>query len=135
MTARASQTEAATPLPRKSLYDGLVQLVDRHDIWPSRVNPQLGEDGHEHLAEGFEAFWAIPDVVDHEVAILAEAGVVEAMRVGLPTGFLQALVDLVELFEGHVPGMEVRRNSHGSSLVVLGPVSLASSRLLVSASV
>ena len=65
--------------------------MDRHNRGLSRVNPHFGEDGHEHLAERLEAFWAAPDVVHHEVAVATEAGVVEPMRVRFPTGFFQPL--------------------------------------------
>jgi hypothetical protein len=60
------------------------------------VNPQVGQDGHQHLAEGPEAFRAIPYVVNHEVPILSEAGVVEAMGVWFATDLFQPLIDLVE---------------------------------------
>ena len=39
---------------------GLIQLADRHDGGLSGVNTHLGEDGHEHLAEGFEASSRMP---------------------------------------------------------------------------
>ena len=52
--------------------------MDGHHCGLPGVEAYLGEDGHEHLSEGLEAFGAVSDVVDHEVAVLPEAGVVEA---------------------------------------------------------
>ena len=80
--------------------------------------PYLGEDGHEHLAEGLEALWPVPDVVHHEVAVLTEAGVVEPLGVRFTTRFFETSMDLLELRKGHVPWMEIRNYGHGSSPLV-----------------
>jgi len=99
---------------------GLIQLADRHDGGLSGINTHLGEDGHEHLAEGLEAFCAVPDVVHHGVAILTETGVVQAVGIWFRTGLFQTLMDLGELRECHVPGVEIRGDGHGWSPVVGG---------------
>jgi hypothetical protein len=54
--------------------------VDRHDVRGSRVNPGLLQDWHEHVSVVLEGLLRIPDLVDHEVAVGPEAGVMNPAR-------------------------------------------------------
>jgi hypothetical protein len=55
-----------------------------------------------------------------EVAILTQTGMMEAVGSWFRTGLFQTSVDLVELRERHVPGVEIRGDGHGRSPLVGG---------------
>src|SRR6266540_1143282 len=75
----------------------LDDVVDGHHVGLTRVHSELGEDGHQGLAEGVKVLLRVPDVVDHEVVVGTERGMVRAaLRLTLSRGF-ELLHDLVVL--------------------------------------
>ena len=36
------------------------------------IDTHLGQDGHQHLTEGLKALRRVPNVIDHELSVLAE---------------------------------------------------------------
>jgi hypothetical protein len=55
--------------------------VNLHQLWFARFDSDLGEDGHQPLAEFVELLLGVPDLADAKVAIGTEADVVvESVR-------------------------------------------------------
>src|SRR5437588_703639 len=56
----------------------LGEAVDGHDRRLPSVDTYLAEDGHQRLTERLKRLGRLPDVVDHQITILAEARVMDA---------------------------------------------------------
>jgi hypothetical protein len=93
----------------------LEERVDGHDRGLSRVKSQLGHNGHKNLAKSREVLFGLPDVVDHQLAVCSEHGVVYvAFRLPAAYRLLDAAIYLVELFKGQLGGMEIYGDGHSA---------------------
>jgi len=88
--------------------------------------PSSAEDRHQGAPERLERLWRLPDVVDHQITILAKARVMDP-ALGLGSACLgEPPVRLLELLERHALGMKVDRDRHLCSSPT--PPALRSSR-------
>ena len=58
----------------------LGQAVNRHDRWLGRVDTNLRQDGHENLPECLELLRRFPNVIHHQVAVVAKTRVKDPAR-------------------------------------------------------
>src|ERR1022692_1430780 len=91
------------------------QIVHLHDIWRSRVNPGLLQDRHEYRPVGLEGLLGLPHLVDHEIIVRPEAGVVNPAGRVRGSGGLEFGDGRVVPLRAQGLGMEVDSDCHGSS--------------------
>src|SRR5215213_11199045 len=87
-------------------------VVNLQHLWFAGIDPNLGQHGHEPLAECVELLPGVPDLADAKVALGTEADVVVESVGWEVTGFLELADAFVVLRGGQGCGSKADENAH-----------------------